>query len=245
VSGSLSTKSSRTDSRFCNEWDGTDYVSPCSRSHEYTRVRRSTNTLETGNRISETTVMELGRIVYERSLIRRESEPITDPRGRPIGWLLDTRLAMLDGDLFKQVGSVLAAKLSDRGVDQVAGYGYGAFPMVGAVLASAGEGCFNGGFVREQRKAHGRKRLVEGPLTTTRSVAIVDDILNSGRSALRTLAWLRSEGFEVEGILTLFNFSWGDGKERIESEGLWVDTLLDLNLREEKAPSRDPSISMA
>ncbi len=200
--------------------------------------------MQTGKQISEENVAQLGRQLYERALIRRESEPITDPRGRPIGWLLDTRLPMLDGELFKRVGAVLAGKLIERGVFQVAGYGYGAFPLVGAVLSSENGVAFLGGYIRERRKAHGRRRLVEGPIDPSRPIAIVDDILNSGRSALRTLAIARSEGFDVAGLLTLFNFSWGEGMERIESEGLWVDTLLDLNLREESVSSWNPSISM-
>ena len=40
-------------------------------------------------------LVELGRRLYEHSLVRREQEYITDPRGQPIGWLLDTRMPML------------------------------------------------------------------------------------------------------------------------------------------------------
>ncbi len=32
--------------------------------------------------------------------------------------------------------------------------------------------------------------------------------------------------------MTLFNFTWSGGKARLEQQGLWVDSLLDLNLRE-------------
>jgi orotate phosphoribosyltransferase len=151
---------------------------------------------------------------------------------------------MLDGELFTRVGEMIAHKMTSRDINQVAGYGYGAFPLVGAVLSASGPIRFRGGFVREHRKAHGRRRLIEGPLDKNRPIAILDDILNSGRSALRTLTLLRSEGFEVSGLFTLFNFTWGDGRERIESEGLWVDTLLDLNLQEESISLQDPSLTM-
>ena len=40
-------------------------------------------------------LVDLGRRLYEQSLVRREQEYITDPRGQPIGWLLDTRIPML------------------------------------------------------------------------------------------------------------------------------------------------------
>ena len=115
----------------------------------------------------------------------------------------------------------------------MAGFGYGAFPLVPAVLPhGTSERPFRGGFIRERRKAYGRRRLVEGPLDRSRPVALMDDILNSGRSAARAAALLRSDGFDVSGVVTLFNFTWSGGRARLEAEGLWVESLLELNLRE-------------
>jgi orotate phosphoribosyltransferase len=182
---------------------------------------------------------ELGRRLYDRALVRREDELITDPRGQPIGWLLDTRMPMLDGDLFSTVGAVLAERLREKGVYQVAGYGFGAHPLVCSVLSAPGTPSFQGGLVREERKPHGRRRLVEGPLDPGAPVALLDDILNSGRSAAKALSLLRREGYDVAGVMTLFHFTWSSGRARIESEGLWYDSLLDLNLRESKPSSSD------
>ena len=173
--------------------------------------------------------------------MRREQEYITDPRGQAIGWLLDTRIAMLDGPTFKEVGEVMAERLRARGIEQVAGFGFGAYSMVCAVLAASGEPAFRGGFIREQRKPHGRRRLVEGPLEKGQPVVLLDDILNSGRSAARALGLLRSAGFEVAGLMTLFNFTWSGGRARLEGEDVWVDALLDLNLRGGARSSSDSS----
>ncbi len=187
--------------------------------------------------VPESALARLGHQLYQRALVRRDQEPITDPRGQPIGWLLDTRIPMLEADIAQEIGGVLVERLRARGVVQVAGFGYGAFPIVSAVINSAGAAAgevpgFRGGFVRERRKAYGRRRLVEGPLDRAAPVVLVDDILNSGRSAARAAALLRSDGFEVPGVLTLFNFTWSGGKTRLEREGLWVESLLELNLRE-------------
>lgn len=182
---------------------------------------------------------DLGRRLYERALIRREQELITDPRGQPIGWLLDTRMPMLDGRMFTEVGAVLAERLRDKGVYQVAGFGFGAFSMVCSVLATPGSPSFRGGFIREQPKPHGRRRLVEGPLDKRQPVVLLDDILNSGRSAEKAISLLRGAGFNVVGLLTLFNFTWSGGRTRIEGRNVWVDTLLDLNLRESSKSSSD------
>ena len=184
-------------------------------------------------------LVELGRRLYEHSLVRREQEYITDPRGQPIGWLLDTRMPMLSGPMFTEVGQVLAERLRTKDLHQVAGYGFGAFSMVCAVLSAGGTPAFRGGFIRETRKPHGRRRLVEGPLDTGRPVVLLDDILNSGRSAMRAVHLLRGDGFTVAGLMTLFNFTWSAGRARLEGEGLWVDSLLDLNLRDSGRSSSD------
>jgi len=186
-------------------------------------------------------LVELGRRLYEQALVRREQERITDPRGQPIGWLLDTRMPMLDGRLFKEVGDVLAERLENKGVYQVAGYGFGAYALVCSVLASPGAAHFKGGFIREQRKPHGRSRLIEGPIDRSRPVVLLDDILNSGRSAVHALGLLRGDGFDVAGLITLFTFTWSGGRTRMEDQGLWVDSLLDLNLRESSRSSSDSS----
>lgn len=188
-----------------------------------------------------TDLAELGKVLYDRALVRREEEHITDPRGNPIGWLLDTRTPMLSGDTFGKVGKVLARRLQGRGLDQVAGYGFGSYALVCSVLGAGTEGTsgyIRGGFVRSERKQHGRRRLVEGPLDRSRPVVLLDDILNSGRSALHGMELLERDGFEVVGVMTLFAFAWSGGRERLESHGIWVDSVLDLNLRDAGGPNR-------
>ncbi len=188
---------------------------------------------------SRADLVEIGRRLYERALVRREDELITDPRGQPIGWLLDTRVPSLDGELFAEVGGVLAERLRERGHSQVVGYGFGAHPLVCSVLAASDGDAFKGGLIREERKEHGRRRLVEGPVDPSEPVVLIDDIINSGRSASEALTLLRGADFTVDGLLTLFNFTWSSGQSRIEAEGLWVDSLLDLNLQDGASSSSD------
>ena len=177
-------------------------------------------------------LVDLGRQLYDLALVRSEQEHITDPRGQPIGWLLDTRIPMLNGSVMPEVGRVLGERLRAKNVDQVVGFGFGSYALVSSVVSVSGNPPFMGGFVREQRKPHGRRRLVEGPLVRERPVVLLDDILNSGRSAWKAVELLRQDGFKVVGLMTLFHFTWSGGKQRLEQQGLWVDSLLDLNLRE-------------
>jgi orotate phosphoribosyltransferase len=141
-------------------------------------------------------------------------------------------MPMLESNIFNEVGRVLVEKLAAKGISQVAGFGFGAFPVVSSVLGAAPEGGWRAGFIRETRKGYGRQRHIEGPIHPSRPVVLLDDILNSGQSAEKAVAILRQEDYRVDGVLTLFNFTWGGGKIRLEEAGLWVESLLDINLRE-------------
>ncbi len=178
------------------------------------------------------TLSTLGEYLYQRALVRRADEPITDPRGQPISWMLDTRVPLLEAETFQRVGRLLAERLRRRNVFQVAGMGFGAFPLVGAVLGVPGKPSFRGGLIREHRKLYGRRRWVEGALIREEPVVVLDDILNSGKSALRAVEALLDDGYQPVGVMTLFHFTWNQGEVLLEQKGLWFDSLLSLNLQQ-------------
>ncbi len=181
----------------------------------------------------------LGQQLYDLALVLKDQEHLTDSHGNPVGWLLDTRIPMLRGPIARQVGEQLAARLRAAGITQVAGYGFGAYPMVCAAVAAPGYPPLMGGFVRPKRKPYGRQRQVEGPIERDSPVVLLDDILNSGRNALSALRLLREDGFNVVGFMSIFEFTWSRGRHRLEQEGLWVDSLLELNQGTSSGASSD------
>ena len=64
-------------------------------------------------------------------------------------WSVDLRAPLAEGRLLRLVATEMAAVLSDRSIDQIAGAGYGAFLLVGGIL-TAGVGV-KGGLIRESR----------------------------------------------------------------------------------------------
>jgi orotate phosphoribosyltransferase len=120
----------------------------------------------------------------------------------------------------------MAAVLAHRSVYQIAAAGFGAFFLVGGILAvSIG---FKGGLIRESRKDYGFRNLVEGSLDTHRPIFIVDDILSSGKSALGVAGLLRQEGFSPTGVLTVFRYGWRQGDGRLRQAGLSTESLATL-----------------
>jgi orotate phosphoribosyltransferase len=78
--------------------------------------------------------------------------------------------------------------------------------------------------VRKEAKTHGAGRLVEGPIVSGDQVAIVEDVITTGSSALRAISAVRSIGAVVVGVLAVVDREEG-GREALEREGLHVVAL--------------------
>ncbi len=200
----------------------------------------------TVGKIAESTRLHdsgLSEEIYDMALVSGEQERIIDPEGTKVDWLLDMRIPLLDGSVASRLGNLIADRIRMTGCRQVAGYGFGGNAMVCATIHADGYPHLLGGFIRLQRKPHGRQRLIEGPLDPHLPVILLDDLLNSGTSALHALHQLRSEGFHVAGFFTVFEFTWGSGRAKLEKEGLRVDALMELALNQKTtAGSSDSAV---
>ncbi len=177
--------------------------------------------------------------IYEMALIDGKHENLIDPTGNKIDWLLDLRLPLLDGRVSGRLGKLIADRMRSAGYRQVAGYGFGGTAMVCAALNVEGDLPLKGGFVRPHRKPHGRQLLVEGPLDPHAPVILLDDLLNSGQTALKAISQLQGEGFHVAGYFSIFEYNWGHGREKLEQAGLWVDTLMELTISQSHSENSD------
>jgi orotate phosphoribosyltransferase len=166
--------------------------------------------------------------IYDASFFPSpQMEASGDSEEVPGRWAVDLRVPLAKGRLLRLAAKEMAAVLAHRSVDQIAGAGYGAFLLVGGILLS-GDGV-NGGLIRESRKPYGFNRIVEGGLNAERPLFIVDDILSSGQSALRTAVLLRDEGFRPAGVLTVFRYGWKEGLARLQDAHLVVESLATLH----------------
>ena len=184
----------------------------------------------------------LSQEIYDMALVSAKHEAIIGPDGRMVDWLLDLRIPLLNGSVTRRLGSLIADRLRQTGCRQVAGYGLGGNAMVCSIINAEGYPPLMGGFIRSERKSHGRQRLIEGPLDPHLPVVLLDDLLNSGDTALHALGRLRDEGFQVVGYFTIFEFTWGEGRAKLEETGLWVDTLMELTLNRKNGGTSDSAV---
>src|SRR3712207_1538940 len=79
--------------------------------------------------------------------------------------------------------------------------------------------------VRKEAKAHGTGRLIEGSFHPGDRVAVVEDVITTGGSALRAVRAVRDAGGTVAGGLALVDRGEG-GRQAIEGGGVAVVSLV-------------------
>jgi orotate phosphoribosyltransferase len=148
--------------------------------------------------------------------------------GRQSTLYIDARLTTMSPDGLALIGPLALARLSEAGweVDSVGGLTLGADPVSYAIayasaLARRPVRAFT---VRKEAKTHGTARLIEGPFRAADRVAVVEDVITTGGSALRAVDAVRAAGGVVVGVLALVDREEG-GREALESAGLPVLAL--------------------
>ena len=136
--------------------------------------------------MSDDSRARLTTLLRERALVR---ESVVLSSGRRSSYYFDARQVLLDPEGAALAGRADVATTSrPPGPRAVGGLTLGADPLVCAVSATAWAGGerVTGFFVRKEAKKHGLQQWIEGPFIEEGTpVAVVDDVLTSGRLAGR------------------------------------------------------------
>jgi len=111
-------------------------------------------------------------------------------------------------------GRVLLSMLPSQ-VQAVGGLTLGADPIVSAVsVVSALEGrSIPALIVRKETKGHGTMAYIEGPLLPAgTNVAVLEDVVTTGKSAMQAVERLRGAGYKVDRVLSLIDREQGGGE---------------------------------
>jgi orotate phosphoribosyltransferase len=148
--------------------------------------------------------------------------------GKQSNFYIDARLTTMSPDGLSIIGSIALSALrkADWDIAAIGGLTLGADPISYAIsYASAGSDHPLRAFtVRKEPKSHGTEKLIEGPLNPGDRAAVIEDVITSGRSALRAIAALRNADVLVAGVLALVDREEG-GRETIEASGVSVISL--------------------
>ena len=177
------------------------------------------------------TVSRLAAVLAERSAKRGD---FVLASGRRSSLYVDCRITTMspDGQLLIGRAGLAALEASGWAVDAVGGLTLGADPIAYAMahasaLAAEAHGTrmLRAFTVRKEAKQHGTGKLIEGPFRSGDRVAVVEDVITTGGSALKAVEAIRQAGGEVVGVLALVDREEG-GRERLEEAGLRVLSLV-------------------
>jgi orotate phosphoribosyltransferase len=63
-------------------------------------------------------------------------------------------------------------------------------------------------YVRPKPKGHGMENLIEGKIVKNQKVVVVEDLVSTGGSSLKAVDALRSAGFKVLGMVSVFSYGF-------------------------------------
>ena len=148
--------------------------------------------------------------------------------GRQSTLYIDARLTTMSPDGLALIGPLALHEIvaSKWRVDAIGGLTLGADPVSYAIAyASArSEKPLRAFTVRKEPKGHGTGQLIEGPFRHGDRVAVIEDVITTGNSALRAVHAVRTAGGVVAGVLALVDREEG-GREALEGAGLPVLAL--------------------
>jgi orotate phosphoribosyltransferase len=148
--------------------------------------------------------------------------------GKQSKYYIDARLTTMSPEGLSLIGKLALSTLRQSGwdIDAVGGLTLGADPISYAIsYASAGSDRPLRAFtVRKETKSHGTGKTIEGPFKDGDRVAVIEDVITTGGSALRAIEAIRVANGTVVGVLALVDREEG-GKQAIEAAGIPVISL--------------------
>jgi len=121
--------------------------------------------------------------------------------------------------------AVIGRSIGRDGFDRIVGIPTAGVPFA-AVLAYALSKPFL--YIRKEAKLHGRERRIEGGLFPGERVAVVDDLITTGKSTMEAVEVIRAEGGVVEDSIVLLDRQEG-GAERLMKAGVKLHSFMTMS----------------
>jgi orotate phosphoribosyltransferase len=174
---------------------------------------------------------ELLALLTERSFAHRPDRPFQLSSGKTSPYYLDGKKTTLDARGAILVGRLLFERLRGRGIAAVGGLTLGADPVALAVAMTSelnGEP-MRAFIVRKEPKGHGTDNWIEGGLDPASRVAVVEDIVTSGRSVCLAIERIKAAGHAIAAVLALVDREEGGAEAVKQAAGVSLESLFRLS----------------
>lgn len=167
--------------------------------------------------------LKRARLLAQMARLSYERREVTLASGQKSDFYIDCKQTVLTAEGHFLVGSLLLGLVRERaaGAEAIGGLTMGADPLASAVstlsyVAGRPMAAF---YVRKEPKGHGTGQWIEGAksLRPGMPVAILEDVVTTGGSALKAIGRAREFGLDIKLILALVDREEG-GREALERE---------------------------
>ncbi len=129
-----------------------------------------------------------------------------------------------DPALLRQAAAAYAAALAGVSYDRLAGVPYAALPIGAALSLHVDKPLL---YPRKEVKAYGLGKAIEGAWQPGERVVVVEDLVTSGGSTLKTVELLRAAGLVVEEVVVLIDREQG-ARAALAAAGLNLHAVFTL-----------------
>lgn len=157
---------------------------------------------------------------------------------------IDLRLLVSHPSLLTRTARLYALLIADLPVDRLAGVPYAALPLGTAVSLETGLPLI---YTRKEPKNHGRDRKIEGEFSRGERAILIEDLVTTAGSLIKSVGILREAGLIVEHAAVLIDREQG-GSENLARMGVQchaafsITRLLDILRREHHISAQQNAI---
>jgi len=152
--------------------------------------------------------------------------------GKTSDLYIDVRLTSMSPEGLSLIGPMVLSTIRGAGwiADSIGGMTLGADPVAYAAsyASSFSPPLLRAFTVRKEAKEHGTGKLIEGPFQAGDHVVVVEDVITTGGSALRSIEAISKSGGTVSGVIAVVDREEG-GREALEKHGYQVIPLVTIS----------------
>ena len=147
--------------------------------------------------------------------------------GRMSNYYFNCKAVTLHPEGMYLIGNIIFDMINTAGIKGIGGLTLGADPIADAVAYTSylKNRPIEAFVVRKTAKAHGTMQWIEGNIAAGDKVAIVDDVITTGKSTIEAIQKAQEGGLNVVKVIALVDRQEG-GKENIEALGHTVETVV-------------------
>jgi len=184
-------------------------------------------------KVAEQTIIYLTQI---NAIKLNTKNPFTWTSGIKSPIYCDNRLILSYPDIRKFIADEMADIVKNLYGEKIsiAGVATGAI-AIGAMIAERLNLPY--AYVRPEPKGHGLKNQIEGSIQGGSNVVVIEDLISTGKSSLNAINALKSERYNVMGMLSVFSYNFEFANKKFENENISINSLSDYNSLLEKIQS--------